>query len=153
MKRLFRFDTPTGKKRQPRMRFPTEIKAGLQDREIRRKEGNGNLTPPPKGGDELDGFVSAKLKKEQALAEKSQHDAELRRLEIAKQHGDLLPVEDVRKQLELEHAQWLSAIDDWRQIIVKKVARLGIPVELQESITEMINKEITIMRQKRASNG
>lgn len=134
--------------RRPRLKLPPEMRKTVEKK--RRENGNRSLAHKPSDDDGVDSFISAKLKKEQGLADKAEQDAELRRMEIEKQRGELVPVDDVKKQLESEHTLWLTAIEEWRQSILKKIARLGIPVEMQESISEMIAKEITEMRQKRA---
>ena len=100
--------------------------------------------------EDADSFVGAKLKKEQALAEKGEYDAELRRMEIARQRKELVPIDIVRLQLEKEHKVWLDALEKWRQAIAKRISRCAIPVEVQESINDMISTEITKLRSERA---
>jgi len=99
-------------------------------------------------------FFYNKQQKEKYLAEKAKVDAETKRLEHAVLRGKLVKLDVAQAMLEKEHTRWLNAIEDWRQAIAKKIGRLGVPVETQEAINDMILKEVTSMRSKRAvANG
>jgi hypothetical protein len=101
-------------------------------------------------GDDISQWLVNKEKKELWLAEKAEIDTQTKRVEHAELIGRLVRSDVAQKMLEQEHLNWLTAIDEWRQIINKKIGKLGLPVEMQESINDMVGKEITIMRQKRA---
>jgi hypothetical protein len=151
MKNLFRFNgTDRQRAKGPRKEKITpenvaDIPHQKRPRVNTGKGGKGYVTD-----EEGVSFVQAKLKKEEALADKAEHDAELRRVEIARQRGELVPVDKVRMQLEKEHQIWLNLLEEIRQTIAKRISRAGIPLEVQETINEMIANEITNTRAKRA---
>ena len=104
----------------------------------------------PTGGFDEESYFLNKQNKEKFLAEKAKIDAEAKRTKHAENIGTLVRADVAQRMLEQEHQKWLSAIDDWRQEICKRMGKLGIPIETQEAIAEMILKQTTEMRQKRA---
>ena len=95
-------------------------------------------------------LLKYKQNKEKNLAERARIAAEREQAELHVRKKELIPADDVQRQLEIEHQRWLDLLEEWRQAISKKLGKLGIPVEMQEGINEMIMKETTILRQKRS---
>lgn len=107
--------------------------------------------PAPPGVFDNDSYLLNKQMKEKHLGDRARIAAERESLELAARQGELVTLESAQTQLEREHTIWLNMVEEWRQAINKKLSKLGIPVEMQESISDMIMKETTIMRQKRAA--
>jgi hypothetical protein len=97
-----------------------------------------------------DVFLSVKQEKEKQLAERARVAAEREGLELAIRKGEFVTLKAAQDMLEAEHLLWITALEEWRQTIIKKMSKLGIPVEMQEAIAEMILKQTTETRQKRA---
>ncbi len=129
---------------RPRLRIPGRVVPHKRDR------AQAPAAEQTSGGYDEAALMSSKQKKEQYLAERAKIASEREAIELAARKGELVSLQDAQTQLEREHSIWISMIDDWRQAINKRLSKLGIPVEVQESISEMIVKETTIMRQKRA---
>lgn len=95
-------------------------------------------------------YLANKQAKEKHLADRARLAAEREAIDLAARRGELVTTEEAQRALEQEHQLWLTAMEDMRQAINKKVGKAGLPMETQEAISEIILKEITEARRRRA---
>lgn len=144
--------------RKPRLRMPNakDRRGAPPPGTTGKKRGRPPILPQPDASKaatafDNDTYLLNKQNKEKYLTDRAKVSAELEELELAARRRELVTMDEAQKQLEREHGNWLNVVEELRQAIAKRIGKVGIPVEVQEVINEMILKEITRMRQIRAA--